>query len=110
MTSSGSTPDPPIKLLMNVIYYECHITIDPFENEDQRKFVADLIAPNGFRVAKLIMEKNGPESTEDAFMSARDISFVDLNYRANIVVDDLRRYGINVRRCKIEGIIRDERY
>lgn len=95
---------------MNVIYYECHITIDPFENEDQRNFVAHLVAENGFRVAKLIMEKNGPESTEDAFMSARDISFADLNYRANQTVQTLQTYGVKVRRCKIEGIIRDERY
>lgn len=93
---------------MNVIYYECHITVDPFENEDQRKFVADLVAENGFRIAKLLMEKT--ESTTDAFMSARDISFVDLNYRADQTVILLQTYGVNVRRCKIEGIVRDTRY
>ena len=95
---------------MNIIYYECHITIDPFVDEEQRKFVTNLVAPNGFRIAKLLMEKDRTESNEDAFMSARDISFPDLNYRASIVVKDLQTYGVKVRRCKIEGIIKDERF
>ena len=73
---------------MNIIYYECHITIDPFEDDDQRRFVTDLVAPKGFRIAKLLMEK--AESTEDQFMSARDISFADLNYRADQTVKDLQ--------------------
>ena len=95
---------------MNVIYYECHITIDPFENEEQRDFVTNIVSTYGFRVAKLLMEKNGSESQTDAFMSARDVSFVDLNYRTNELLKNLQTYGIKVRRCKIEGIIRDDRF
>lgn len=40
----------------------------------------------------------------------RLVVFEDLNDRANKVIEYLCSQGIHVRRCKIEGIIRDQRY
>lgn len=87
---------------MNIIYYECHITIDSFNDEEQRRFVTDLVAKNGFRVVDY--------NVKDAIMSARDVSFIELNNRADQTLKELQKYGINIRRCKIEGIIRDDRW
>lgn len=91
---------------MNIIYYKCHITIDPFENDDQRKFIETTVAKNGFRIIESSIEITEP--IKDQFIFARDVNFTDLNNRVNETLLDLLMYGIKLHCCKIKGIIRDD--
>lgn len=87
-------------------YFEAHITIDPVVVTGRLLQLKDLAATNGFRVAKLLMEKGKP-SNLDSFMTAKHKSYDQLLAATLQTVTQLRAAGYVVRRYKIENILLD---
>lgn len=92
---------------MNVIYYECHVTIEPVFNERLELFKT-LCEPLGFKVAKLLMEK-GP-SRKDSFCTTHGSNVEELIARMRLLVSFLEANDFEVHRNKIEAIVLDERF
>lgn len=93
------------------LYFEAHVTIDPvFDNQ---RAVANTIAErNGFKLAKLLMEKDGVRSpsTLDTFMTAHGKDYDDIFVRTGNMVIELLDAGFVVRRYKIEDTLLDSRH
>ncbi len=92
---------------LDVIYYECHITIEPVFDERLELFKT-LCEPLRFKVAKLLMEKE--PSTKDSFCTAHDSNVEALIVRMRRLVESLRANGFEVYRNKIEAVVLDERF
>ena len=91
----------------DVIYYECHITIDP-AGERHDEFKA-LCLGWQFRAADLLMRKSLKPSGIDSFCTGRDSNRQYLETRMRSCVDALNEAGFPVRRYKIEAALLDVR-
>lgn len=87
-------------------YFESHITIDPILDNDRLAAVKEAVAPLGFRVAKLLLQK-GLISNLDSFMTARDKDYATILKNTQNAVALLKQEGYGVRRYKIENILLD---
>lgn len=90
------------------LYYEAHVTIDPVFGVTRYQ-VECLARVHGFKLAKLVMMKDGSEHTEDAFMTARSKQLDTIKFVTAGVIDDLKHAGFTVRRWKIEDTLYDSR-
>lgn len=90
--------------------YECHITIDPVFDE-RREAVEKLSASFSFKLAKLVMIKEGRtlENDKDTFMTGHAVSLRGLKTRMKLLCLALIQAGFVVRRYKIEEILIDSR-
>ena len=96
--------------LHSLLYYEAHITIDPVP-EEHRYLVEALGVPHKFKLAKLLMEKQGvlSPSTLDTFMTAHGTSLDDMIERVKGMVLSLQKNFYKVKRYKIEDTVSDSR-
>lgn len=95
-------------------YYECHITIEPvFEDWGNIKIVEEIAIRNGFKLAKLLMQKRTEDTPErsknDTFMTSHGKELLDLTYRMINCCKELQDAGFTVYRYKIEDIVLDSR-
>lgn len=95
-----------------VKYYECHITIDPVDPYDAAKqaHLRDTASRYGFRVAKLIMQKERVPNPDDSFMTARNATYQGMKRFMDLQHRELEAEGFTVRRKKIEAVVFDERF
>lgn len=89
--------------------YECHITIDPVTDENERATLEVLVRSHNFQLAKLFMAKDQP-STRDTFMTGHDSNYERMKLRMGQLIQSARRLGFIIRRAKIEHIIFDTKY
>lgn len=82
-------------------YFESHITIDPVMDDRQLTLLKSIVKPNGFKVARLLMQKGGI-SDVDSFMTARSKNYDEILGSTEQTVWLLGKKGFNVRRWKIE--------
>lgn len=90
------------------LYYEAHVTLKPVPEEVRDGILREIAHINGFRVAKLLMQKGGP-CTEDAFCTARDSDYETIRCRTVAMVQRLLSAGFTVRRYKIEDTLIDSK-
>lgn len=85
-------------------YYECHITIDPVLDNDKLKTLKELSKSCNFRVAELLMKKNGEYalSDMDSFLTARDPDKHDIHNKMVKMCELLKDNEFVIRRYKIE--------
>lgn len=96
----------------NVLYYECHITIDPVFGERLEAFAA-LCQAERFRPAKLLMQKAREAtplvSDKDTFATGHGREYDDIEARMRRVVAAANAAGFRTRRYTIEAVVLDER-
>ena len=92
------------------LYFEAHITIDPVD-EEKRAALQELIdVPEcRFKLAKLVMDKEGTPSKLDTFCTGHSRSLSDIKSRVVNTVQTLKANGYYVRRWKIEDTLFDSR-
>lgn len=96
-------------------YYECHITIEPVFEEDTYclEVIEKIASSNGFKLAKLLMQKRAKDTPErsknDTFMTSHGKELLDLTYRMLNCCRELQAAGFTVFRYKIEDIVLDSR-
>lgn len=88
------------------LYYECHITIEPVEDERLQVFT-NLCDKYSFKVASLLMQKSLKKSNLDSFTTGKDKDYERLKSRMYDLVSDLRLWNFKIYRYKIEGILLD---
>jgi hypothetical protein len=97
---------------VEVLYYECHVTIDPVFGERLDAF-ADLCRAEQFRPAKLLMQKQREAtptvSDKDTFATGHGREYADIAGRMNRLVEASNAAGFFVRRYKIEAVVFDQR-
>ena len=91
------------------LYFEAHVTLDPVLDTERRKDLVSISENFGFKVAKLLMEKGGKESTLDSFTTAHSKSLLDITTRVLGIVKCLQLNNFTVRRYKIEDTVLDSR-
>lgn len=95
-----------------VLYYECHITIDPVFGERLDEF-ARLCQTERFRPAKLLMQKDRQAtptvSDKDTFATGHSRDLGDMQARMYRLVELVKDAGFRTRRYKIEAVVLDER-
>jgi hypothetical protein len=90
------------------LYFECHITIEPVEDERLAKF-EELSRKYKFKVANLLMRKSLERSQLDSFTTAKSKKF-DVIYSAMMgLLSDLRENNFNIYRHKIEKVVVDSK-
>lgn len=96
-----------------ILYYECHITIEPVLHEMRRKVLAQLLSEFDFRLAELLFQRNREDTPErsakDSFCTSRDSDFYRLEARMHWCIAQLRNQSFEVWRYKIEAAIVDVR-
>jgi hypothetical protein len=92
---------------MSSLYYEAHVTLEPVLDEKRHAELTELAHQNGFRVAKLLMEK-GP-NTKDSFCTTRTNNQLEIERRVTNFVFALRTANFTVTRYKIEDTVIDSR-
>ena len=90
-------------------YYESHITVDPVMDDDRRSQAAIVASCSGFKLAKLVMLKDGSPHTGDTFMTCRSKNLESIKTRTRTAVQQLEREGFPVRRWKIEDTLFDSK-
>lgn len=98
---------------MSVLYYECHITIEPVFDEKLEE-IKEIVKPFNFKVAHLLMKKREDDTEErsktDTFMTGHSkADYWDLEGRMCQLIDKLKLSGFKVWRYKIEEIAIDSR-
>lgn len=97
----------------DVLYYEAHITIEPVFDERLELFQT-LCKTEGFKAAKLLMQKNreaSPErSNKDTFCTGHGQNYDLVLGRIDRLVAKLRENGFAVWRDKIEAVLLDRKY
>lgn len=92
--------------------YECHITIEPVFDERLTQFQI-LAEDQGFRVAKLLLQKTRRETAErsnkDSFCTGHSNEYPDIFERMHALRKNLLAQGFKVWRYKIEQILLDVR-
>lgn len=98
----------------SVIYYECHITVEPVLNE--RLVILKGIAERlGFKLANLVKVNEPVEGKDqfrrDQFMTAHShpSGIEELCDRMKLLVTRLQTARYEVHRFKIEGVVLDSR-
>lgn len=97
-----------MKQMIDIIYYESHITIDPLKEEIKEE-IEKIARSYKFKIANLLMDKGIP-SQLDSFMTGIDKERSNLENRTIELLLNLKKYNINIRRYKIEAIILDSRH
>ena len=103
----------------DVLYYECHITIDPVFGERLDLF-KEVCKDYRFRVAELLMRKGIPQTEQqmlallepsklDSFCTTRGNDYQEVEDRTMAAVNSLERNGFTIRRYKIEATLLDKR-
>lgn len=91
-------------------YFESHITIEPVFDSNLVVFEA-IAATEGFRVAKLLMQKertSTPErSDKDSFCTGHSGDYDDLDTRMCRLITRLIERGFKIYRWKIEAVMLD---
>jgi hypothetical protein len=99
-----------VNKIPEISYYESHITIEPVNGERLTEFER-FSAMMGFKVAKLLMVKNGNGSEErsnrDSFCTGHSKDYWSLLARTEQLHDLLKEAGFKVWRYKIEGCLLD---
>ena len=101
-----------MKIELDVIYYESHITIEPVfgKNLEQLK---EIVEKHNFKVANLLIQKDReitPErSDKDTFCTAKSKNITELESNMNDLLLELTLNSFHVWRFKIEAIIVDEK-
>ena len=100
------------KVVPRTKYYECHITIDPVDpfNDELQAHLKEVASRYGFRVAKLLMQKERLPNPDDSFMTARNASYHGMKKFMDLEHEELEKEGFHVRRKKIEAVVYDERF
>jgi hypothetical protein len=88
-----------------MLYFESHITIDPVSDK-QEQTLQNIAKFYDFRVAKFLMKKEDGLVPDD-FLTARDDLYHRIHDRMHRCIRDLERYGIAVKRYKIENTLVD---
>lgn len=94
----------------DVLYYEGHITLEPFEIGQQGWLEATIVAACSIfdmRLSTFLMVKEGQQP--DAFVSLRSDSYDDMRKRMSWAGAYLRDKGHTIKRYKIEVIVMDSR-
>lgn len=95
----------------SVLYYECHITIEPVLEDDRRAILEATIKPYGFRLAELLFQRHRADTPErsakDSFTTARGDNFDELANRMHLCRHALMAAGFEVWRYKIEAALVD---
>lgn len=78
------------------LYYEAHITLDPYEGEDL-ELLKEVCAVSGFR------------STVDSFCTGRHKDLIELHSRTLELLRALNARGFILRRYKIESALLDSK-
>ena len=91
------------------LYYECHITVAPVFGANLEQFKA-ICEPHGFKVAKLLMQKDLSDSKKDSFCTGHSQSYLDLYSRMYELILTLKAAGFVVWRYKIEDCMLDSRH
>lgn len=98
---------------MDVIYYECHVTIEPVFDERLDKFKR-ICEKYKFRAADLFLQKRKEDlptrSSKDSFCTSKGLDFEEIKVRMKQLVEDLRKESCQVWRQKIEAVILDDRF
>lgn len=92
---------------MNSHTYEIHLTLSPVP-EGERYALASLVAPLGFKLAKLLMARDTP-STIDTFITAHTKTYGNALVSLARGIEALRNAGHTVYRYKVERIELDSR-
>jgi len=94
-------------------YYESHVTFEPLYGAELTK-LEQVARRHGFRVADLVMLRDRTEtalrSNKDTFCTGRGPDYEELFARMNDLRVDALAIGVKVWRCKIEGVLYDQRY
>ena len=100
------------KYLTGVHYFESHVTLEVPLNEEHLAELKRIAAQHDFRVAELLMVREGrtEPSDKDAFCTARDEVYAVVFERMRAFCVALRRMEWRVLRCKIEAVIYDQRF
>ncbi len=95
-------------MIAGVIYYECHITVEPVEGERLNKF-KEISQKWNFKVANLLMQKTKDPSKLDSFCTGKDKIYFYMENRMNKMLEDLKKENFNIFRYKIEAILVDSK-
>ena len=98
---------------MDVLYFECHITIEPVFDE-KRMMVQKICLPFKFKVADLLMKKRTADSEQrsqnDTFTTSRSASLDEMYDRMIACAEALTANGFKVWRHKIEAVVFDQKF
>ncbi len=91
--------------------YECHITIAPWENEEQRARIAEVGQIAGFKLSHWVMHNLHESEIEyETFFTSHDKDYEVIAMRMRKTISTLHAAGIAIRRYKIELILLDSKY
>jgi hypothetical protein len=94
--------------MIEALYYECHVTIEPVQDERLTEF-SNICSSYGFKVATLLMQKSLDRSNLDSFCTGKATNFAFLKARMDFLLSDLNKAKFNVYRYKIESILLDSK-
>ena len=90
-----------------VLYYECHITIEPVF-EPQLVTLKTICNSFGFKVADLLMVKRKEDTPErsrfDTFCTGHSTDFKQLQLQMEGCIREIQKYEFKVWRYKIEAV------
>ena len=89
-----------------VLYYECHVTIEPVFGE-RLEFLKKLAETYTFRVANLVMLGKDFPNQKDSFCSARHSRLETLRELMLLFVHAAKETGFKVFRYKLEATLFD---
>jgi hypothetical protein len=97
----------------DAIVYESHVTVEPVF-DDRLELFKQVCSEHKFRVAKLLMKRNGSASLEDSqkdsFCTGHAKNPGELMFRMSQLIIDLKARGFSVWRYKIEAVVLDSRH
>jgi hypothetical protein len=91
------------------LYYEVHVTLDPI-SEQRVKVLRSVADAFGYRIAKLIMRKEGGRDvphTDDMFLTTRGVEYGEVVDNMVSFIRALGASNFKVRRYKIEDTLID---
>lgn len=90
------------------LYFEAHVTLEPFNDERLFRLLQGLCAEHDFRVADFTMA-HADAPVPKPFLSCRDTDYARIERRVLHMVEIVLRHqpGLNVTRWKIENTLRD---
>lgn len=92
------------------IYYESHVTVEPVFGERLEDF-KQIASFHGFKVAKLLMEKDGDliVSQRDSFCTGHSKHYLDIHNRMTSLCNELESKNFILKRYKVEAVVFDKR-
>lgn len=96
----------------NILYYECHLTINPVFGKQLEK-VTEIAGYYGFKPAKLLMQRRMEDTPErsmnDTFLTAHSQNYDELVKKMKTFIYELQDIGMEIWRYKIEAVVLDSR-